>query len=92
MGRRAQEKERLEVSTATRIDGRSSIRESAGKVSMVHKREVFAAVMDNQEGDSYEVRVIGFDKPGNAGLGGGKLPNKFSRSYILLPRTGRLSW
>ena len=57
-------------------------------VSVVHKREVFAAVVDKQDGDNYEVRVIGFDKPGNAGLGGGKVPNKFIRANIILPKDG----
>jgi hypothetical protein len=57
-------------------------------VSVVHKREVFAAVVDRQDGDSYEVRVIGFDKTGNAGLGGGTMPNRFTRANILLPKDG----
>jgi hypothetical protein len=57
-------------------------------VSVVHKREVFAAVVDKQDGDNYEVRVIGFDKPGNAGLGGGTVPNKFTRANIILPKDG----
>ena len=57
-------------------------------VSIVHKREVFAAVVDKQDGDSYEVRVIGFDKPGKAGLGGGAVPNKFDRTNIILPKDG----
>jgi hypothetical protein len=55
-------------------------------VAVVHKREVFAAVVEKQDGDTYEVRVIGFDKPGNAGLGGGSVPNKFSRANVILPR------
>ena len=54
-------------------------------VSVIHKREVFAAVVDHKHGDTYEVRVIGFDKPGNAGLGGGTVPNKFNRANVLLP-------
>jgi hypothetical protein len=57
-------------------------------VSVVHNREVFAAVVERQDGDNYEVRVIGFDKPGNAGLGGGLVPNQFARANILLPRDG----
>jgi hypothetical protein len=57
-------------------------------VSVVHKRDVFAAVVDKQDGDNYEVRVIGFDKPGKAGLGGGLVPNKFTRANILLPKDG----
>jgi hypothetical protein len=59
-----------------------------GLVSVVHKREVFAAVVHKQDGNNYEVRVIGFDKPGNAGLGGGTVPNKFLRANIILPRDG----
>jgi hypothetical protein len=54
-------------------------------VSVVHKREVFAAVVEKHEGDQYEVRVVGFDKPGNAGLGGGSVPNKFHRDKVILP-------
>jgi hypothetical protein len=57
-------------------------------VSVIHKREVFAAVVDRQDGDTYEVRVIGFDKPGRAGLGGGSVPNQFTRADILLPTDG----
>jgi hypothetical protein len=57
-------------------------------VSVVHKREVFAAVVDKQDGDQYEVRVIGFDKPGNAGLGGGTVPNRFSRANVILAGDG----
>jgi hypothetical protein len=57
-------------------------------VSVVHKREVFAAVVDSQDGGTYEVRVIGFDKPGKAGLGGGSMPNKYSRANVLLPGEG----
>lgn len=57
-------------------------------VSVVHRREVFAAVVDKQDGDSYEVRVLGFDKPGNAGLGGGAVPNTFSRANVILPKDG----
>jgi hypothetical protein len=55
-------------------------------VSVVHRREVFAAIVDKQDGDTYEVRVIGFDKPGNAGLGGGSLPNKYGRDKVILPK------
>jgi hypothetical protein len=57
-------------------------------VSVVHKREVFAAVVDKQDGDNYEVRVIGFDKPGKAGLGGGSVPNKFTRANLILSKDG----
>jgi hypothetical protein len=57
-------------------------------VSVVHKRQVFTAVVDKQDGANYEVRVLGFDKPGNAGLGGGTVPNKFSRANVLLPKDG----
>jgi hypothetical protein len=54
-------------------------------VGVVHRREVFAAVLDKLDGDNYEVRVIGFDKPGRAGLGGGIVPNRFSRANVILP-------
>jgi len=57
-------------------------------ITVVHKKEVFAALVDNQDGDNYEVKVIGFDKPGNAGLGGGLIPNKYTRSSIILPSDG----
>jgi hypothetical protein len=57
-------------------------------VSVVHRREVFAAVVEQQDGDSYGVRVIGFDKPGRAGLGGGTVPNKFSRANVILASDG----
>jgi hypothetical protein len=57
-------------------------------VSVVHQREVFAAVVDKQDGYNYEVRVIGFDKPGKAGLRGGLVPNKFTRANLLLPKDG----
>jgi hypothetical protein len=30
-------------------------------VSVIHRREVFAAVVDKQDGDNFEVRAIGFD-------------------------------
>jgi hypothetical protein len=57
-------------------------------VSIVHRREVFAAVVEKQNGDDYEVHVIGFDKPGKAGLGGGTVPNKFKRANVILPKDG----
>jgi hypothetical protein len=57
-------------------------------VGVVHNREVFAAVVDQQDGDTYAVRVIGFDKPGKAGLGGGTVPNKFTRANVILPEDG----
>lgn len=57
-------------------------------VSVVHRREVFSAVVDKRDGDDFEVRVIGFDKPGNAGLGGGSVPNKFTRANVILPKDG----
>jgi hypothetical protein len=57
-------------------------------VGVVHKGEVFAAVVDRQDGDNYDVRVIGFDKPGKAGLGGGVLPNKYARANVILPADG----
>jgi hypothetical protein len=58
-------------------------------VSVVHKREVFAAVVEKQDGDDYEVHVIGFDKPGSkAGLGGSRVPVKYARSNLILPRDG----
>jgi hypothetical protein len=57
-------------------------------VSVVHRREVFSAVVEKQDGDNYEVRVIGFDKPGKAGLGGGSVPNKFTRANVILPKDG----
>ncbi len=57
-------------------------------IGVVHKREVFAAVLDKQAGDTYDVRVIGFDKPGNAGLGGGTMPNQFTRANVILSRDG----
>ncbi len=55
-------------------------------VAVVHNREVFAAVVEKQDGDTYAVRVIGFDKPGNAGLGGGTVPNRFDRANVILPK------
>ncbi len=57
-------------------------------VSVVHKREVFAAVVDRRDGDAFEVRVIGFYKPGDAGLGGGSMPNRFTRADVILPGDG----
>jgi hypothetical protein len=54
-------------------------------VSVVHRREVFAAVVEKQDGDRYDVRVIGFDKPGKAGLGGGSVPNQFRRGDVIPP-------
>jgi hypothetical protein len=57
-------------------------------VSVVHHREVFAAVVEKQDGDTYAVRVIGFDKPGKAGLGGGTLPERFPRARVILPTDG----
>ena len=57
-------------------------------LSVVHKRQVFAAVVDKQDADVFMVNVIGFDKPGQAGLGGGSVPNKFSRANVILPRDG----
>jgi hypothetical protein len=57
-------------------------------VGVVHRREVFAAIVDKQDGDNYEVRVIGFGTRGNAGLGGGSVPNQFTRANIILPSDG----
>jgi hypothetical protein len=57
-------------------------------VSVIHNRQVFAAVVEKQDGDTYDLRVIGFDKPGNAGLGGGTVPNRFTRDHILLATDG----
>jgi hypothetical protein len=58
-------------------------------VSVIHKHEVFAGVVENQEGGTYEVRVIGFDRPGKgAGLGGSSVPDRFSRANIILPTDG----
>jgi hypothetical protein len=57
-------------------------------VSVVHKRDVFAVVVDKQHGDNYEGQVIGFDKPGKAGLGGGTVPNRYSRANVILPKDG----
>jgi hypothetical protein len=54
-------------------------------ISVVHKREVFAAVVERQDGETYVVRVIGFDKPGAAGLGGGTVPNRYSRANVIPP-------
>jgi hypothetical protein len=59
-----------------------------GLVSVVHSRQVFAAVVEKQDGDTYVVRVVGFDKPGRAGLGGGTVPDRFTRANILLPTDG----
>jgi hypothetical protein len=63
-------------------------RANPGLVGVVHKREVFAAVVDKQDGDTYDVRVIGFDRPGRAGLGGGTVPDRFPRARVILPADG----
>jgi hypothetical protein len=57
-------------------------------ISVVHRKEVFSAVVEKRDGDDFDVRVIGFDKPGNAGLGGGTVPNKFKRENVILPGDG----
>jgi hypothetical protein len=58
-------------------------------VSVVHKREVFTGIVEKQDGDDYEVHVIGFDKPASkAGLGGSRLPNKYARANVILPTDG----
>jgi hypothetical protein len=58
-------------------------------ISVIHKREVFTAVVEKEDGDNYEVHVLGFDKPGSgAGLGGSRLPSKYSRADVILPKDG----
>jgi hypothetical protein len=57
-------------------------------VSVVHRKEIFSAVVEKRDGDDFDVRVIGFDKPGNSGLGGGTVPNKFKRENVILPGDG----
>jgi hypothetical protein len=56
-------------------------------VSVVHRGEVFAAVVEKQDGDNFYVRAIGFSDKKNAGLCG-YMPNKFSRENIVLPKDG----
>jgi hypothetical protein len=56
-------------------------------VSVVHQREVFAAVVDKQDRDNYEVRVIGFSDKKGAGLGG-YMSSKFARENIIFPNDG----
>jgi hypothetical protein len=58
-------------------------------VSVVHKREVFTAVVDKHDGDDFEVRVIGFDKPGNAGLGAARCRTNSRVPMSFCPRTAR---
>jgi len=58
-------------------------------VSIVHKREVFAGIVEKQEGDNYDVHVIGFAKyKSRAGLGGNRLPDNYSRANVMLPSDG----
>jgi hypothetical protein len=54
---------------------------------VVHRNEVFAAVVEKQDGDSYHVRAIGFSDKKGAGLGG-YMPSKFSRQNVILPKDG----
>jgi hypothetical protein len=56
-------------------------------VSMVHKGEVFAAVVEKHDGDDYHLRAIGFSDKKGAGLGG-YMPSKFTREHIILPKDG----
>jgi hypothetical protein len=53
-------------------------------VGVVHEGEVFSALIEKQDGDTYHVRVIGFnDRPGPFSI-----PRKFSRDDLLLPKDG----
>jgi hypothetical protein len=53
-------------------------------VSVVHKGEVFSALVEKKDGDNYHVRVIGFnDKPGPFSI-----PNQFPRGQVILPKDG----
>src|SRR5579864_1468865 len=56
-------------------------------VSVVHKGEIFSAVVEKQDGDNYQVRVIGFSHRRGAGLNG-YLPNTFTKDNIILPKDG----
>jgi hypothetical protein len=53
-------------------------------VGVVHKGEVFSALVEKQDGDTYHVRVIGFnDRPGPFSI-----PRTFARDDLLLPKDG----
>ena len=56
-------------------------------VGVVHKGEIFAAVVEKWEGDDYQLRVIGFSDKKGAGLGG-YMPTKHTRQQILLSQDG----
>jgi hypothetical protein len=54
---------------------------------VVHKGEIFAAVVDKQDGDNFDIRAIGFSDKKGAGLGG-YMPTKHTRENIILPKDG----
>jgi hypothetical protein len=56
-------------------------------VGVVHKGEVFSALVEKQDGDNYHLRVIGFSDKKGAGLGG-YMPSNFTRENIILPKDG----
>src|SRR5262249_6298630 len=53
-------------------------------VSVVHKGEIFSALLHKRDGDTCHVRVIGFnDRPGPF-----HIPNQFTRDNVILPTDG----
>jgi hypothetical protein len=54
-------------------------------VSVVHGREVFAALVERKDQDNYEVRVIGLnDRPGPF-----HITKKYERANVILPKDGK---
>jgi hypothetical protein len=56
-------------------------------VGVLHRGEIFAAIVEKQDQDDYQLRVIGFSDKKGAGLGG-YMPTKHTRQNILLPKDG----
>jgi len=58
-------------------------------VTVVHGKEVFTGVVEDKDGDNFEVHVLGFTQKGRkAGYGGGRVKHNYPRSQIILPSDG----
>jgi len=58
-------------------------------VTVVHQKEVFTGVVEDQDGDEYELHILGFTQKGRkAGYGGGRVKTRYNRSQIILASDG----
>jgi len=58
-------------------------------VTVVHQKEVFTGVVEDRDGDEFEVHLLGFTQKGRkAGYGGDRVKTRYNRSNIILPTDG----